>query len=65
MLIDTKGGTERASMAALEAADLVIMPVSVSALDLRQSMNTVRLCTAAGKALHAVLVDFDAVGPLE
>lgn len=65
VLIDTKGGTERASMAALEAADLVITPLLVSQMDLRQSVQTVRLCSGQGKPPVALLGDFDAVGPEE
>jgi chromosome partitioning protein len=65
VLIDTKGGTERASMAALEVADLVITPLLVSQMDLRQSVQTVRLCSGQGKPPVALLGDFDAVGPEE
>jgi chromosome partitioning protein len=64
-LIDTKGGTERASIAALEIADLAIVPVIVSAMDLRQSMHTVRLCRDRGIKPYVLLGDFDAVGPEE
>jgi chromosome partitioning protein len=63
VFIDTKAGTERATMAALEAADAVILPMAVSQMDLRQSLQTVRLCNAEGKRPFVLLGDFDAQGP--
>ena len=65
IFIDTKGGTERASLSALDVSDLVIMPLIASELDIRQSRDTIRLCRSQEKMPLAVLVDFDAVGPEE
>jgi len=62
VFVDTKGGTDRATMTALEAADVVLLPMLVSQMDLRQCVETVRLCNGEGKPPLVLLGDFDAQG---
>lgn len=62
VLIDTAAKTETDTRAAVDVADLVLIPCRPSAMDLRAIMNTVRLCQARERVPYVLLTQVEPQG---
>ena len=65
IIADTAGQTDPGAAAAVEVADLVLVPCATSALDLRAIKNTLRLCRIRDVKPHVVLTQIEPQGSIE
>lgn len=65
LILDTAGQTDPGAAAAVEVADVVLVPCATSALDLRAIRNTIRLCRIRDVRPHVVLTQLEPQGSIE
>lgn len=62
VIIDTAAGTDQSAAAAVETADVVLVPCRPARFDLEAMPNSIRLCRVCDRIPHVVLTQTDTQG---